>query len=172
MKMARQAVDSPVIVIHTLSMTLSELLEPDLILTKAVCSSKDELINKLVERIYSSDNELPILKNELLKTIYLRELIGGTLLPSGLSVPHARLKNYEGFIIAMGIPAEPLFHEGVQIYLSAMMITNQSGTPLYLPSLAALTKMSKNKEYFTRLYGVNTPEEFITIIRERDTELT
>ena len=153
-------------------MTLSELLKPELILPKIVCASKDELIAKLVDLVYNTGiPELPLPKEDLLKTITKREQIGGTLLPSGLSIPHARLQNFENFVLAFGIPAEPIFHEGIQIQLSALMITNQPGTPWYLPVLAVLTKISRDKEYFSRLCGAENPDDVVRILRERDPEL-
>jgi PTS system nitrogen regulatory IIA component len=152
-------------------MTLSELLKPDLILPKVACSSKDDLIRKLVERVYSTGPALPFSQNDMLKTINVRELIGGTLLPSGLSVPHARLANFEDFILAFGFPEEPLLHEGLEIRMMALMITSQSGAPWYLTTLAVLTKISRDHEYLSCLCEAETPEDIIRIVRERDREL-
>ena len=152
-------------------MTLLELLLPDLVFPRIPCVSKNELISILVDRIYGSGREPPLPPNKMLSTIQLREEIGGTLLPSGLSVPHARLKDYEGFILALATPAEPLFHEGHQIHLMAVMISSQSGGPWYLPVLALLTKISRDSEYFARLCAAHNPEEFISVLKERDMEL-
>ena len=157
---------------HTCFMTLSELLKPELILPKTVCISKDELISKLVERIYTTGQDIPLCQEDLLDIIYSREQIGGgTLLPSGLSVPHARLKDFEGFIIALGTPAEPLFHGGLQTHMMALMVTSQLGGPYYLPTLAALIKISKNSAYFSRLCGAKYPDDFVSMLREQDPEL-
>jgi len=149
-------------------MTLSELLEDNLVLPRTACTSKDELISKLVERIYNTRQDLPFHQEELLNVINKRELIGGTLLPSGLSVPHARLKDYDGFTVAIGIPGEPLLYEGNQIHMMTLMITSQSGGPYYLPVLAAFTKISKNREFFFRLCGAENFKDFINILREQD----
>jgi len=152
-------------------MTLSELLDSKLILLKTPCESKDELIATLVERIYAAGREVPLAQKDVLNIISMREKIGGTLLPSGLSIPHARLQNFEGFVLALATPAAPLFFESSQIRMMALMITSQSGAPWYLSVLAALTRISKNQEYFSRLCGADNPENFIRILRERDTEL-
>ena len=154
-------------------MTLSELLKSELIFVKTPCasSSKEELIHNLVERVYQTGREFPLSRQEMLNTIYKREQIGGTLLPSGLSVPHARLRDFDDFILALGTPAEALFHEGLQIRLMALMITSQSGGPRYLPVLAALTKISRDGVYFSRLCGAEDPEAFLRILGERDPEL-
>ena len=155
---------------HTLNMILSELLESDLVFPKIGCASKEELISKLVEKIYSSGRILPLPPEELLDKIQMREQIGGTLLPTGLSVPHVRL-NYEGFVITLASPKEPIFHEGIQVRLMALMISSQSGGPHYLPTLAALTKISRDADYLSRLCAAGNPEDFISILKERDSEL-
>ena len=152
-------------------MTLSELLVPDLVFPKITCSSKDELISILLDQVYSKERSPPLPQQEMMKKIKMREEIGGTLLPSGLSIPHARLPNYEGFILALGMPAEPLIHQGLQIRLMTLMISNQSGNHWYLPVLAFMTKISRDAEYFQRLSGAETYENFIKILKERDQEL-
>lgn len=153
-------------------MTLCQLIKSSLILPRDKCTSKDELIAKLVELIYTTESELPSQsKDDVLRTINIREQIGGTTLPSGLSVPHARLRDYEGFILAFGIPAEPLVHENIQIRLMALMLTSQSGAPWFLPVLAELTKLSRDSGFITRLFEAENPEAFIEILKERDPEL-
>ena len=156
---------------HTSIMTLSELLDIDLVLPGIDCASKDELISKLVERVFSTDRTPLLTQKEVLSKIHIREEIGGTLLPSGLSVPHARIDNYEGFVLAIGIPMKPIFHNEIQIRLMALMISSLSGAPYYLPTLAALTKNSRDGEYFSRLCGTENPEDFLSVLRERDQEL-
>jgi PTS system nitrogen regulatory IIA component len=152
-------------------MTLSNILPPDLVLPRIVCGSKDELISILVDHVYSTGREPPLPAKDILNAIHIREEIGGTLLPSGLSVPHARLKDYDGFIISVGLPASPLVHEGLQVRMMALMISSQTGGPHYLTSLAALTKISRDAEYFARLCRAETPEEFMEMLRECDPEL-
>lgn len=152
-------------------MTLSELLERDLVLVKTSCTSKDELIIKLLDKVYSKGEKPPFSQDEILKKIQIREKIGGTVFPSGLSAPHARLLDYENFALAVGTPMEPLFHEGIQIHLMALMISSQSGGLYYLPALAGFTRISRDKEYFTRLCGAQNLECFYSILQERDPEL-
>ena len=152
-------------------MTLTELLKPHLILTKADCASKDELISKLVELLYAKDNKPPLPLEEVLDRIKKREVIGGTLLPSGLSVPHARIIDYEDFVIVMGTPKEPIFQDKVQVRLMALMLSSQSGGPYYLPTLALLAKISRDEDFLPRLCGTNNAEEFINTLKERDAEL-
>lgn len=152
-------------------MYLSELIKDDLVLLETACNSKDELIQQLVNRTYNTRRNLPFPQTDILNTVRKREQIGGTLLPSGLSVPHARLEGFDGFFLAVGTPAKPLFHEGEQIRMMALMITSQSGGPYYLGALAALTKISRDSEYFARLSGAKNPESFFDILKERDPEL-
>jgi len=149
-------------------MALSELLDGNLVLLKNTSASKYELITELLGQIYKTGREPPFPFDEVHGKIFLREEIGGTLLPSGLSVPHARLVGYEGFVLAVGTTVEPLFHNGIQIRLMALMLSSQSGGQYYLSTLAALTKLSRDGEYFSRLCSSQCQDDFIKIIRERD----
>jgi len=152
-------------------MTLLELIKPELILTNAPCASKDELISSIVKKIYSAGMEPPVTKDILLQAISKREQIGGTLLPSGLSVPHARLNDFEGFVMALGTTKEPLLCEGTQLRLMALMISSQSGGPYYLPAVAALTKISRNTEFLSLLSRAENTESFISLMKEKDLQL-
>ena len=145
-------------------MSLSEIILPQLILPQANCKSKNELIHLLVEKIYEAGIELPINQHSLIKTIHSREEIGGTLLPSGLSVPHARLKNYEGFVIAFGIPSRTILQNGIQLHMMTLMISSSTGGQHYLKSLAALTKISRDKDHFEKLCSAKSQDEFIEIL--------
>ena len=156
----------------TLAMTLVELIKPELILTNAPCASKDDLIKGIVEKIYSEGMEPPISKDVLLQAILKREQIGGTFLPSGLSVPHARLKDFESFILALGTTKETLFYEGTRLRLMALMISSQTGGLHYLPVMAALTKISRDSEFLSRLCGAENAGDFIGLLREKDQQLT
>ena len=152
-------------------MTLLDLLKSELVLPKIDCSSKNELIGMLVERVYSTNQTISHTRETLLKTIDIREKIGGTLLPSGLSVPHARLDNYDDFIIVVGTPKDALFQEGRRINLMALMITSKWGSPYYLPVLAELAKISRDEEYYSRLCGAENSKDFIEILNERNPEI-
>ena len=146
-------------------------MDDRLILPRVACTSRDELTSKLLEKIYSINSDLPLIHDDVLHAISMREQIGGTLLPSGLAVPHARLKNFEGFILAFGTPAEPLIHEGIEIRLMALMISSQSGVPWYLQVLAELTKLSRDGSFLSRLSAAETPAEFMSVFHERDPEI-
>jgi mannitol/fructose-specific phosphotransferase system IIA component (Ntr-type) len=152
-------------------MTLVDLLKPELVLTNTLCASKDDLISSLVEKIYRAGMGPPVSQDELLQAILKREQIGGTFLPSGLSVPHARLKDFDGFILALGTAKEPLFYEETQLHLMALMISSQSGGAYYLPAVAVLTKISRDAEFLSSLGGAENAEGFISLMREKDQEL-
>ena len=152
-------------------MTLSELLNPELILVKTASVSTNELISTLAEKIYETNPDFPVPREKLLDTIFKREQIGGTMFPSGLSVPHARLGNFEGFVLALGTSVEPILYQGFKLRLMALMISSQTGGQYYLPTVAALTKISRDNEYFSRLCEAEDKDDFIRILMERDQNL-
>ena len=149
-------------------MVLTKFLLPDLILIKASCTSKDDLISILIDRVYSVGLKLPLKREDLIKTIQAREEMGGTLLPSGLAIPHARLNAYEDFIVAIGIPAKAIYLEDHQIQMMALMISSQTGGSRYLNTLAELSKISRREDYFASLCEAENPEAFMDLLGEWD----
>jgi PTS system nitrogen regulatory IIA component len=156
---------------HTQRMYLLDLLKPELMLIKADSESKDALIAEIAEKIYETHEDIPLAKEELLKAIDIREKIGGTTLPSGLSIPHSRMKDYDGIVIALGTTAKPIFNDGIQIRLMTLMLSSQTGGLYYLPAVAAFTKISRDEDYFSRLCGAENPDAFISILNERNPDL-
>jgi PTS system nitrogen regulatory IIA component len=153
-------------------MTLSELLKPELIRPKILCSSKDDFITKLMDCICKTNRKFIYSQEEMLASVFKREQIGGTTFPSGLAVPHSRIGDFDDFVFALGTPLNPIFHEGIQIRLMVLMLSNQSGGPYYFPTVAALTKISMDSEYFPALCEAESPEEFIKIIQAKDLYLS
>jgi PTS system nitrogen regulatory IIA component len=156
-------------------MKLSSLIKPELVLIKKSCKNHDELCDELIAAIYKSQ-KLPLPIAVVKKGIAERELLGGTVHSTGIAVPHARLENFDDFIIAIGILETPLEiaqpDRTVSIRMMMLLLTSHSSSLLYLNTLAAFAKISKETEYFTRLCNAANPSDFIDLLEEKNIEVT
>jgi PTS system nitrogen regulatory IIA component len=154
-------------------MKLSSLLNSGLVLLKRSCKTKDELIDELIQEIYRTRQNISISEKTVRSVITDRENLGGTLLPTGLAIPHARLPGFDDFIIAVGIPAEPIQTIGVDtpIRMMVLMLTSQGASTQYLNTLAAFGKISQGT-VFSKLCGAVTPHRFIEILKDANIEVT
>jgi PTS system nitrogen regulatory IIA component len=128
------------------------------------------LTDTLVSLLYREGRlVLPALK--VREELTRREELRGTVLPSGLAIPHARIQGFDDLLIAVGIPDAPIPTEEGNIRMMVLFLTSPSGSPLYLNSLSAFVKLSEDTAFFGRLCAAS-PLEFLRILRERKIEVT
>ncbi|GHV80094.1 hypothetical protein AGMMS49944_18850 [Spirochaetia bacterium] len=153
-------------------MKLSSLIHPDLVLLKRPGRTRDELLDEMIRELYRPGKRFPIPEKTLRDVIADRENLGGTLLPSGLAIPHARLEDFDDFIIVIGIPTSPIQAEGEPAtHMMALMLTSLSASTQYLNTLAALAKISQGP-LFPKLCGAVNPNAFIEILKGAKIEVT
>jgi PTS system nitrogen regulatory IIA component len=156
-------------------MKLSSLLNPDLVLIKKSCKNKNELLNDLVNEIYKT-HRLSVPKEEVRQAVLHREQLGGTAFPTGLITPHARLERFDDLVIAVGIPSEPITipqdGEDITIRMMVLLLTSQTASSLYLNSLAAFVKISRDSDFFGKLCGAANANAFVQTLKDANIEVT
>lgn len=152
-------------------MKLSSLIVPELVLLKRRGETKDALIDELIREIYHTRQKISIPELVVRKAVYDRESLGGTVLPSGLAVPHARLEGFDDILIAVGVPALPPQHDNTPIRMMILILTSQSASTLYLNTLAAFTKISMAPS-FEKLREAANPQSFIQLLKDANIEVT
>jgi PTS system nitrogen regulatory IIA component len=146
------------------SMLLSNLLDPKLILLDRDVRTIDEAIVAGV--VAFSDQQLHSLRREdVLAKVRERQSLGGTVFPTGMAIPHARLAGFDDILIAGIRPRVPILVEGQKsVALVWLVLTSQTASSSYLKVLANLAKMSKDEEVMRSLGQAETASRFIDIV--------
>lgn len=84
-------------------MKFSSYLNPNYIFTDLGGKTKEEVIIEISERIAKENNYFASRKEEIINSIIKRENEISTFMGEGVFLPHARIKDFEDFIIAIGI---------------------------------------------------------------------
>lgn len=144
-------------------MKLSSFLNENLILINAASSSKQELIEQLIQRIVSQfPSTLPL--DVVRKSVSGRESLGGTTLPSGIAIPHARFDHFDDLIIAIAVPQKPFMDGDVAVSMVVLILTASNKPALYLNCLSSFARLSQDKDLWPKLLHARTPKEFIDIL--------
>lgn len=141
-------------------MKLSSLLDPDFIIAGKETGSKEEAINAILER-FKDNYKFNIGIDYISSSIKERELLGGTTFPSGIAIPHARLDNFDDTLIGVLIPKTPVPDGNVGLSMVVLILTSKTVSNVYLNTLAALVKLSRDKEKFSYLTGAADSNDFI-----------
>jgi PTS system nitrogen regulatory IIA component len=153
-------------------MQLASLIIPNFVFLHGNYGSKDEIIDELIRELFRSGrykiNHTP---EEVMRAVSERENLGGTLFPTGLCVPHARLENFDDILILVCVPLSPVPCGDTRIRILVLVFTGHQTSTIYLNTLAAFVKISRDTEFFTRLLACSAPHDFIQLLRERNIEV-
>ncbi|MCB5253848.1 MAG: CBS domain-containing protein [Candidatus Cloacimonadaceae bacterium] len=136
-------------------MFLSDLLDSKAILHESEALSKEQVYSKLVDRICKR-HHLPICGEALLELILARDQVSSTAYPTGISIPHIRMDNFEDTVVAMAFLDSPLDYEGTPVHWVCLVITDKSSSRLYLNLVAGLLKMSKDSQLLKSMMAADS----------------
>ena len=138
---------------------LSSLFAPEDILCGVGAIGRDECVRRLLRHL-EKRKAIPDAKRAF-EAVMAREALGSTVLVPGLVVPHARLPEIEGQVIAMatsrpGISLEEGGAEKANVLLLILTGTAEAGG--YLQVLAGVAHAFSEKERVEQVARLQTPE--------------
>ncbi len=148
-------------------MKLSSLLNPDNIITKSKARTKEEAINEiytLIRKNYRFDMDTELVK----AAIQERENLGGTSFASGIAIPHARLDNFDDLLIGILVPENPIPDDTADLEMVVLILTSKTVSNIYLNTLAAFVKISRNKDLFSMVLRSADGDGFVEIMEREN----
>lgn len=154
-------------------MKLSNLVDPRLILLRAPATSVTEAIQlscKAISNLYKHE----VSYEDILERVREREALGGTAFPSGIAIPHARLEDFQDFIVAAVVPAKPIPQEGdaapIRIVWTILLSKTESG--FYLNTLSRLVQASKDPSFTEQLVKAESGAAFVQVLMHSGMEVS
>lgn len=151
-------------------MLLSSLLDSKFIKLRLAVRTKDEAIQSLLDEMFTHYH-FQLGREEVQQAIAAREALKGTVFPSGLAVPHARIELFNDILIGIATLAEPIIEEGIHIRMVVLILTSKTTSNLYLNCLAAFTRMSADPQIFEHLIASANAFEIINHIQVMNVEV-
>ncbi len=139
-------------------MKLSSLIEKEYIITGSKAETREDVIREAIGQLYQF-RSLSISKKDAIDAIMERDTLGGTVFPTGMAIPHARLKDFEDLVIMMVLPKTPIRVEDVDVSCFVIMLTSLSVSNTYLQVLASFSKMSTDREFYTQMIACSTVDD-------------
>lgn len=141
-------------------MLLSGLLDPRFVLADVPAGSVGEMVSLLLDAMYAQYSfKLP--RTEMEDAIRTREAQGGTTLPAGLAIPHARIDLFNDIVMGVALPQPPVVEDGHSIHMVVLILTSRTTSNLYLNCLAAFARIARNPETFRHLLEAKDTDSFM-----------
>lgn len=153
------------------NMRVTDLLKHNAIVLNAMPKSKEEALQILIDLHAKVGNVSD--KEEYKAGILAREELGSTAIGEGLAIPHAKNKavlkpGLAAMTVPSGVDCDSM--DGAPSNLFFMIAAPEQGGDVHLEVLANLNVMLMDPVFRQRLLDAKTPEEFLTIINEKEIE--
>lgn len=153
-------------------MKLSELLSISTIVPDLKSTSKEDVFEEMAGMITRNFPELD--KNEIISALLEREKLGSTGIEYGIAVPHAKLKDINSIIIAVGRSRDGIefqAHDGKLSNFFFVLLSPDSSAGLHLKTLGVLSRIFRNEDVRKKLMDASSAEDIYNIVRTADESL-
>ena len=144
-------------------MKLLSLLQPDFIRVDLHVTSKEEALREIIEAFHQKYH-FKQSKEAVLQALYDREALGGTLLETGLALPHARFEGFNDVLVGICRPSKPIKTSEGEIRFMVVLLTAKSSSNLYLQTIAAFARISQNQELFHEICSTTSKKKLLQLI--------
>lgn len=152
-------------------MRIKDLLHIESIELGCKMSSKSETLDKAVSLMVKSGNVSN--EAEYRNTVYKREEEGTTGIGEGIAIPHGKCAAVKSpglaaMVIPEGVDFDSL--DGGKVNLLFLIAAPNTEDNVHLDVLSKLSMMLMNEDFTKKLKAAATPEEFLSIIDEAESD--
>jgi len=149
---------------------ISDLLDPDCIQLELAAHGKEAVIKELVHLLADAE-KLEGSADHYVVEVMGREKISSTGIGNGIAIPHVLVAEVDEIMMAVGRSAKGIPFDSVDgkpAHLLFLIIGPQGRNNEYLKILSTLSRYLNDRAFFEALMKVETPEEVITLVEERE----
>lgn len=159
-------------------MKFSSYLDSNLIFADVKGSSMEEVIKEMVEKIASKEKNVNLRKDEITSAVIKREQEISTAIGKGVAIPHARIENFNDFIVAVGVVETP-FRAKIEasaskdtVELVFLIISDVLKNKNILKIMSAVSKLViKYPHIADKMKTIKDSDEILKAVQEADIEI-
>ena len=149
--------------------SISKLIDTDLVIFNLKASTKSEALLKICEHITQKHKICE--PKALFDTIMNRESLHSTAVGHGIAIPHARCDESESLIIAVALIEKGVDFgaiDGIPVNMVFSIIAPKAETASYLQVLSQIASLLHSDNVRRELLSSKTAQEFIEIIKKNE----
>ena len=150
-------------------MKISDILEERLVITNMPGTSKDDVINTMVDLVSQSPKVLD--KEKVRTAIFEREKIMSTGVGNGFAIPHGKTDAVSDIVAAFGITAEPIDYQALDekpVRLIFLLIGRDNLVGPHIKLLSRISRLMNKEEFRNRLLESKSPREILEHFRQEE----
>jgi len=134
------------------SLTIDNILAPELTLCQAPASSKKRVLESIAERIHFQDETLS--ETDIFNNLVSRERLGSTGIGQGIAIPHCRLDGLDRVIGVLMTLSEPVDFDAIDnqpVDLVFALVVPKEATSEHLELLSQLAEKFNDDNFCQQL---------------------
>ncbi len=150
-------------------MKIVDLLNEQVVRTKLPGSSKNDVINAIIDLASSQDRVLD--KEKVREAIFEREKIMSTGVGAGFAIPHAKSDAVSDIVAAFAVTAQPIDYQSLDdqpVRIVFLLVGRENMVGPHIKLLSRISRLMNNEEFRKRLLEADTPKDVLEIFRTEE----
>jgi fructose PTS system EIIBC or EIIC component len=147
-------------------MKISDILEEKLVVPNLPGSTKEEIINSMVDLISQSPKVID--REKVRSAIYDRERIMSTGVGNGFAIPHGKTDAVADVVAAFGVTANPIDYQSLDekpVRLVFLLVGKESMVGPHIKLLSRISRLMNKEDFRNRLLELKSSHDILEAFR-------
>src|SRR5579862_2012569 len=148
-------------------MKISDILDDKLVVSNLPGTSKDDVINGMIEVVSRSPKVLD--KDKVRAAVLEREKIMSTGVGNGFAIPHGKTDAVTDIIAAFGVTAQPIDFQALDekpVRLVFLLVGKDSMVGAHIKLLSRISRLMNKEEFRAKLLAAKSAQEILEDFRQ------
>ncbi|HLX12896.1 MAG TPA: PTS sugar transporter subunit IIA [Bacteroidota bacterium] len=150
-------------------MKISDILDDKLVVSNLPGTSKDDVINGMIEVVSRSPKVLD--KDKVRAAVLEREKIMSTGVGNGFAIPHGKTDAVTDIIAAFGVTAQPIDFQALDekpVRLVFLLVGKDSMVGAHIKLLSRISRLMNKEEFRAKLLAAKSAQEILEDFRQEE----
>jgi PTS system nitrogen regulatory IIA component len=152
-------------------MKITDLLKQDAVSVELKSTTKEDILSELAELLVNSGDIKKPEKNDIVKRLKEREVLGSTGIGKGVAIPHAKCPKVKQMTAAFGISKTGVDFkslDGEPTHIFFLLVAPGETPGPHLKALAKISRLLDDKFVRDRLRSASSAQEVYRTIKDEE----
>jgi len=150
-------------------MKITDILTEQFVRTNLAGSTKDEVLNAMIEIASESDRVMD--KSKVRDAILEREKIMSTGVGSGFAIPHGKTDAISDIVGAFAVTSQPIDYKSLDdqpVRIIFLLVGRDNMVGPHIKLLSRISRLMNKEEFRNRLLEASSSKEILEIFRQEE----
>ena len=150
-------------------MKISDILTENLVLSGLEGSSKDEIIDAMIDLVATSPKVID--KSKVREAIFEREKIMSTGVGNGFAIPHGKTDAVSDIVAAFATTAQPIDYQSLDekpVRLVFLIVGKDSMVGPHIKLLSRISRLMSKEEFRKGLLESKSPKSILDMFKQEE----